>query len=274
MAQRPLGPLMLELDGRGPAWLSALHPLESLLREWTGAVLGPREGLVGCRARLPPSVGKWDECEPEEDEEEEEPALEELEQREMLVLGLDGSGKSTPAFPVREDTAGRRRPHLGLQLRVAAHQRLRADQLWLPWARQELHKLLHKDPDLPVIIVANKQDLSEAMSVVELQQELGLQAEESQQEVFLLAASITPARSGFEEPGTVHIRKLLLELLSPRLRLPTLCLALVTTVPLPSALSPAWAQGRSHMVALPFCSPCLLKGKAENHTEAFLVRWP
>lgn len=30
-----------------------------------------------------------------EDEEEEEPALEELEQREVLVLGLDGSGKST-----------------------------------------------------------------------------------------------------------------------------------------------------------------------------------
>lgn len=30
-----------------------------------------------------------------EDEEDEEPALEELEQREVLVLGLDGSGKST-----------------------------------------------------------------------------------------------------------------------------------------------------------------------------------
>lgn len=30
-----------------------------------------------------------------EDEEDEEPALEELEQREVLVLGLDGAGKST-----------------------------------------------------------------------------------------------------------------------------------------------------------------------------------
>ena len=30
-----------------------------------------------------------------EDEADEEPALEELEQREVLVLGLDGSGKST-----------------------------------------------------------------------------------------------------------------------------------------------------------------------------------
>ena len=35
-------------------------------------------------------------CAPQpEDEEDEEPALEELEQREVLVLGLDGSGKST-----------------------------------------------------------------------------------------------------------------------------------------------------------------------------------
>lgn len=35
-------------------------------------------------------------CAPQpEDEEDEEPPLEELEQREVLVLGLDGSGKST-----------------------------------------------------------------------------------------------------------------------------------------------------------------------------------
>lgn len=52
------------------------------------------------------------------------------------------------------------------------------------------------------------------MSMVELQQELGLLASDNQREVFLLAASIAPAGSGFEEPGTVRIWKLLLELLS------------------------------------------------------------
>ena len=52
------------------------------------------------------------------------------------------------------------------------------------------------------------------MSVVELQQELGLQAVDNQREVFLLAASIAPAGAGFENPGTVHIWRLLLELLS------------------------------------------------------------
>ncbi|XP_010620607.1 ADP-ribosylation factor-like protein 10 [Fukomys damarensis] len=182
-----------------------------------------------------------------EDEEEEEPALEELEQREVLVLGLDGSGKSTflrvlsgktpleghvPTWGFNSVRLPTKDFEVDL-LEIGGRQNLRfywkefvnkvdvlvfmvdsADRLRLPWARQELRKLLDKDPDLPVVIVANKQDLSEAMSVVELQQELGLQAIDSQREVFLLAASIAPAGSNFEEPGTVHIWKLLLELLS------------------------------------------------------------
>lgn len=32
-----------------------------------------------------------------------------------------------------------------------------SDRPRLPWARQELQKLLDRDPDLPVVIVANKQ---------------------------------------------------------------------------------------------------------------------
>lgn len=69
---------------------------------------------------------------------------------------------------------------------------------------------LSVQPDVSV----SSQDLNEAMSMVELQQELGLQAVDSQREVFLLAASIAPAGTSFENPGTVHIWKLLLELLS------------------------------------------------------------
>lgn len=176
-----------------------------------------------------------------------EPALEELEQREVLVLGLDGSGKSTflrvlagkPPLEGHIPTWGFNSVRLPTRdfkvdlLEIGGSQNLRfywkefvnevdvlvfmvdsADRLRLPWARQELHKLLDKDPDLPVVVVANKQDLNEAMSMVELQQELGLQAVDSQREVFLLAASIAPAGTSFENPGTVHIWKLLLELLS------------------------------------------------------------
>lgn len=165
----------------------------------------------------------------------------------MLVLGLDGSGKSTflrvlsgkPPLEGHVPTWGFNSVRLPTKdfevdlLEIGGSQNLRfywkefvnevdvlvfvvdsADRLRLPWARQELHKLLDKDPDLPVVVVANKQDLSEAMSMAELQQELGLQAVDNQREVFLLAASIAPAGAGFADPGTVHIWRLLLELLS------------------------------------------------------------
>lgn len=66
----------------------------------------------------------------------------------------------------------------------------------------------------PTGFSVSPQDLSEAMSMAELQQELGLQAVDNQREVFLLAASIAPAGAGFADPGTVHIWRLLLELLS------------------------------------------------------------
>lgn len=50
----------------------------------------PREGRVRGRLGIAAFVSV---SQPED--EEDEPALEELEQREVLVLGLDGSGKST-----------------------------------------------------------------------------------------------------------------------------------------------------------------------------------
>uniref|UniRef100_G3TJQ9 ARF like GTPase 10 n=1 Tax=Loxodonta africana TaxID=9785 RepID=G3TJQ9_LOXAF len=244
MAPRPLGPLVLALGG-------AAAVLGSVLFIFWKAYFGrdreqrwdPSEAWWGAEpVRLP----EWDESRPE-DEEEEEPALEELEQREVLVLGLDGSGKSTflrvlsgkPPLDGHFPTWGFnsvRLPTRNFQvdlLEIGGSQNLRfywkefvnevdvlvfvvdsADRLRLQRARQELHKLLDKDPDLPVVVVANKQDLSEAMSVMELQRELGLQAINSQREVFLLAASIAPAGPGFNDPGTVHIWRLLLQLLS------------------------------------------------------------
>ncbi|KAM9694811.1 ADP-ribosylation factor-like protein 10 isoform 1-T1 [Trichechus inunguis] len=241
MAPRPLGTLVLALGGAAAVLGSVLFIL------WKAYFGRDREQ-------------RWDHSEawwgveparlPEWDLEEEEPALEELEeleQREVLVLGLDGSGKSTflrvlsgkapldghvPTWGFNSVRLPTKDFEVDL-LEIGGSQNLRfywkefvnevdvlvflvdsADRLRLQWARQELHKLLDKDPDLPVVVVANKQDLSEAMSVVELQQELGLQAIDSQREVFLLAASIAPAGPGFNEPGTVHIWRLLLELLS------------------------------------------------------------
>ncbi|KAM5298694.1 ADP-ribosylation factor-like protein 10 [Ctenodactylus gundi] len=243
MAPRPLGPLVLALGGAAAVIGSVLFILWKAYfgrgqeRRWDRGEAWWGAELV----HLP----QWDEWDPED--EEEEPALEEMEQREVLVLGLDGSGKSTflrllsgkPALECHVPTWGFNSVRLPTRdfevdlLEIGGSQNLRfywkefvnevdilvfivdsSDRLRLPWARQELHRLLDKDPDLPVVVVANKQDLSEAMSVVELQRELGLQFVNSQREIFLLAASIAPEGPGFGEPGTVHIWKLLLQLLS------------------------------------------------------------
>ncbi|XP_037679071.1 ADP-ribosylation factor-like protein 10 isoform X1 [Choloepus didactylus] len=244
MAPRPLGPLVLALGGAAALLGSVLFILwkaycgRSRERRWDQG-----EAWWGAE---PAGLPEWDEWDLE-DEEDEEPVLEELEQREVLVLGLDGSGKSTflrvlsgkPPLEGHVPTWGFNSVRLPTKnfevdlLEISGSQNLRfywkefvnevdvlvfvvdsSDHLRLPRARRELHKLLAKDPDLPVVIVANKQDLNGAMSVVELQRELGLQAVHSQREVFLLAASIAPAGPGFGNPGTVHIWKLLLELLS------------------------------------------------------------
>ncbi|XP_012871430.1 PREDICTED: ADP-ribosylation factor-like protein 10, partial [Dipodomys ordii] len=137
-----------------------------------------------------------DDEEEEEEEEGGEPALEELEQREVLVLGLDGCGKST----FLRMLAGK--PPLEGHVPTWGFNSVR-----LPTRNFEVDLLERSASCSP-------QDLGEAMNVAELQQELGLLDVGSQREVFLLAASIAPAGPGFEEPGTVHIWKLLLELLS------------------------------------------------------------
>ncbi|KAM6471486.1 ADP-ribosylation factor-like protein 10 isoform 2-T2 [Liasis olivaceus] len=165
---------------------------------------------------------------------------------QVLVLGLDGAGKSTilhyvcspEAKKCIAPTQGFNSMQLqanGLQmdlLEVGGSQNLRfywnqylskahilvfvvdsADGPRLHIARQELHCLLAEDPQLPLIVLANKQDKNDALSMAELQEELALHNLESQRKFFLLPTSATYA--GLATANSVlHLKHLLVKLLT------------------------------------------------------------
>ncbi|XP_054832773.1 ADP-ribosylation factor-like protein 10 [Eublepharis macularius] len=165
---------------------------------------------------------------------------------QVLVLGLDGAGKSSILHYV-SSTEAKRYTHptqgfnsvqlqdSGLQmdlLEVGGSQNLRsywnhylskahilvfvvdaADSPRLPAARQELHCLLAEDAQLPLIVMANKQDKRDALSIVELQEELALHTLNNQRKLFLLPTSATYA--GLSTANSVlHLKNLLIKLLT------------------------------------------------------------
>ncbi|XP_015261143.1 PREDICTED: ADP-ribosylation factor-like protein 10 [Gekko japonicus] len=166
--------------------------------------------------------------------------------KQVLVLGLDGAGKSSILHYVSSTEAKRcisptegfnsvQLQDSGLQvdlLEVGGSQNLRsywnhflskahilvfvvdaADSPRLPAARQELHCLLAEDSQLPLIVLANKQDKEDALSVAELQKELALHTLNNQREFFLLPTSATYAGLGTAN-SVLHLKNLLIKLLA------------------------------------------------------------
>ncbi|NXW12329.1 ARL10 protein, partial [Circaetus pectoralis] len=169
-----------------------------------------------------------------------------LDWRQVLVLGLDGAGKSSVLHYICSQTA---RDHIapthgfnsaqlsvdGLEmdlLEVGGSQNLRAywphylsqahvlvfvvdsvDRSRLLTARQELHTLLAAEPQLPLVVLANKQDKSDALSTAELREELALHTLSRQRELFLLPTSATWA-SLSTATSVLHVKNLLVTLLS------------------------------------------------------------
>ncbi|KAF1501730.1 ADP-ribosylation factor-like protein 10, partial [Eudyptula minor novaehollandiae] len=174
------------------------------------------------------------------------PASRQLDWRQVLVLGLDGAGKSSVLHYICSQTA---REHIaptrgfnsaqlcveGLEvdlLEVGGSQNLRAywphylsqahvlvfvvdsvDRSRLLTARQELHALLAAEPRLPLVVLANKQDKSNALSAAELREELALHTLSGQRELFLLPTSATWA-SLSTATSVLHVKSLLVTLLS------------------------------------------------------------
>ncbi|XP_074694375.1 ADP-ribosylation factor-like protein 10 isoform X1 [Strix aluco] len=169
-----------------------------------------------------------------------------LDWRQVLVLGLDGAGKSSVVHYICSQTA---REHIaptrsfnsaqlyveGLEmdlLEVGGSQNLRVywphylsqahvlvfvvdsvDRSRLLTARQELHTLLAAEPRLPLVVLANKQDKSDALSAAELREELALHTLSEQRELFLLPTSATWA-SLSTATSVLRVKSLLVTLLS------------------------------------------------------------
>ncbi|XP_063303387.1 ADP-ribosylation factor-like protein 10 [Pelobates fuscus] len=142
--------------------------------------------------------------------------------RQILVLGLDGAGKSSIIHAISTNTT---RSHSapthgfnsakilsqGLRiellevggshnLRTYWHQYLTnahlmvfvvdsTDDIRLCLARHELHRLLEAAPQLPLLVLANKQDRDNALSISNIRTELSLHQTAGQREVTLLGTS-------------------------------------------------------------------------------------
>ncbi|NXR16072.1 ARL10 protein, partial [Semnornis frantzii] len=166
--------------------------------------------------------------------------------RQVLVLGLDGAGKSSILHYICSRRARKSIAPTyafnsaqlcveGLEmdlLEVGGSQNMRAywhhylsqahvlvfvvdseDRSRLLTARQELHALLDAEPLLPLVVLANKQDKSNALSTAELWEELALETVSGQREIFLLPTSATWA-SLTTTNSVLHVKNLLVALLS------------------------------------------------------------
>ncbi|XP_028838166.1 ADP-ribosylation factor-like 10 [Denticeps clupeoides] len=144
-------------------------------------------------------------------------------ERHVLVLGLDGAGKSsvlqgltvgagatgcqptrgfnfmrlsTPACQLdfleiggSEDLRTYWSDYLG-RTHILVYVVDSADRARLPLAKLELHRLLKADAQPPVVVLGNKQDKTGAVSVSELHDALSLGAVAEGRKLFLLAAEL------------------------------------------------------------------------------------
>ncbi|XP_028668756.1 ADP-ribosylation factor-like 10 [Erpetoichthys calabaricus] len=154
--------------------------------------------------------------------------VEESWDQQILVLGLNGSGKSSTMrglsggrVPVAfSPTRGFNAISVKVEgyklhlLEIGGSKNLRTywpqylkracvlvyvvdstDRERLPLAKEELHSLLQAASELPLVVLANKQDLPNAVSISELHEALMLDTVEHQRECFLLALNLDLAES-------------------------------------------------------------------------------
>ncbi|XP_072108240.1 ADP-ribosylation factor-like protein 9 isoform X2 [Mobula birostris] len=80
-----------------------------------------------------------------------------------------------------------------------------ADPTRMPLAKQELHQLVQRDPTLPVVVLANKQDLKGACTILEVHQKLSLDELGDERKLFLIGTHV--AESGCQVPASIQDAK-------------------------------------------------------------------
>ncbi|KAJ8348426.1 hypothetical protein SKAU_G00270150 [Synaphobranchus kaupii] len=169
---------------------------------------------------------------------------EERSERQVLVLGLDGAGKSSMLQGLTgTGTRQRCRPTRGFNfmslntpacqldfLEIGGGEDLRmywteylrkthvlvyvvdsSDRRRLPLAKDELHRLLRANGQLPVVVLGNKQDKPNAVSISELREALSLGRVGDERRLHLMAAQLGSDK--FHGPrGLQAFQELLLQL--------------------------------------------------------------
>ncbi|XP_074085466.1 ADP-ribosylation factor-like protein 9 isoform X1 [Macrotis lagotis] len=88
-----------------------------------------------------------------------------------------------------------------------------ADHGRLPDAKEHLHQLIQKDPALPLVVFANKQDLEDAYCITDIHEALGLSEIGDNRKLFLFGTYIT--KNGSDIPSSMQdARELIAQLIS------------------------------------------------------------
>ncbi|XP_051822217.1 ADP-ribosylation factor-like protein 9 [Antechinus flavipes] len=88
-----------------------------------------------------------------------------------------------------------------------------ADHRRLPDAKEHLHQLIQKDPALPLVVFANKQDLEDAYCITDIHEALGLSEIGDDRKLFLFGTHVT--KNGSEIPSSMQdARELIAQLVS------------------------------------------------------------
>ncbi|XP_067851079.1 ADP-ribosylation factor-like protein 9 [Heptranchias perlo] len=164
--------------------------------------------------------------------------------KQILVVGLDGAGKTSVLHSLSTSTVKRSHGPTKMFnsvsvkteeaeiefLEIGGGESLRqcwsshlpgsqalvyvvdsADHIRMPTAKKELHQLVQRDATLPVVVLANKQDIEGACTISEIHEQLSLAELGDERKLFLIGTHV--AEDGSQIPTSIQDAKELIALL-------------------------------------------------------------